>query len=270
MKKKLLTGIVLMLAAGSLMGCKNQSSKTVAVDGSTSMEKMIGALGEAFEAENEEITFTYNPTGSSSGISAAAEKTCDIGLSSRYLKEEELALGLEETVIAIDGIAVVVNPQNTVRDLSVEQIADIYTGKITNWSELGGSDSEIVVIGREAGSGTRDGFETITKTEEICVLRQELTSTGDVLATVSSNENAIGYASFASVNERVAAVCVDGIAPSIDSILDGSYAVVRPFLFVTGSKEGLSESAKAFMDFCLSEEAKEIIESTGVVPVSGR
>ena len=238
---------------------------TVATDGSTSREKVIGALGESFQMKYEGMVFTYNPTGSGSGITAAAEGTCDIGLSSRYLKDEENELGLQETVLAIDGIAVVVNPANGVDDLTMQQIADIYTGTITNWSEVGGADAEIVVIGREAGSGTRDGFESITGTKDACVLRQELTSTGDVIATVGSNENAIGYASLASVNDNVTAIKVDGVAPSTETVLDGSYAIQRPFVLVTRTDTPLSASAQAFMDYALSEEANAVIEGAGVV-----
>lgn len=268
MKKKVFAVTMMMVLAAGLAGCAETETKTVATDGSTSMEKMIGALGEAFETENQGITFTYNPTGSGSGITAVGEKTCDIGLSSRYLKEEEKANGLEETVVAIDGIAVIVNKENPVSELSMEQIADIYTGKITDWSEIGGMDGEIVVIGREAGSGTRDGFESITDTEDSCILRQELTSTGDVIATVSGNENAIGYASLSAVKENVKAVSVEGVVPSAETVLDGSYAIQRPFVFVTRSGEALSDSAQKFMDFCLSNEAKSIIETAGVVPAN--
>lgn len=268
MKKRILAVTMIAALTAGLTGCAGKTSGTVATDGSTSMEKMIGALGEAFEADNSGITFTYNPTGSGSGISAVAGKTCDIGLSSRYLKEEEKAKGLEETIVAIDGIAVVVNPENAVDDLSVEQIAEIYTGKITNWSEVGGNDGEIVVIGREAGSGTRDGFESITKTEDACVLRQELTSTGDVIATVSGNENAIGYASLSAVKDNVKAISVEGVAVSAETVLDGSYAIQRPFVFVTRSGEALSDSAQKFMDYCLSDSAKTIIEGAGVVPAN--
>ncbi len=269
MKKKLfvLTAVTALLS-GCLAGCGKTQTGAVSTDGSTSMEKVIGSLGEAFQEKNQGITFTYNPTGSGSGITAVAEKRCDIGLSSRYLKDEEKAQGLEETILAIDGIAVVVNPANPVQDLSMEQIADIYTGQVTDWADLGGAGGEIVVIGREAGSGTRDGFESITGTEDACVLRQELTSTGDVIATVAGNENAIGYASLASVNESVAAVNVNGVAPSEDTVRDGSYEIQRPFVMVTRSGEKLSDSAQAFMDFALSEEAKSIIAGAGVVPAN--
>jgi phosphate transport system substrate-binding protein len=240
-------------------------SGTVSTDGSTSMEKVIGTLGEAFEADNSGVTFTYNPTGSSSGIQAVSEGRCDIGLSSRSLKEEEKASGLTETVLAYDGIAIIVNPQNPVSELSLDDIAAIYTGEITNWSEVGGNDAEIVLIGREAGSGTRDGFESITGTEEACKYRQELTSTGDVITTVASNSDAIGYASLASVDDSVNAVSVDGVVPSEDTVKDGSYVVQRPFVLVTKEGTELSETAQKFFDFATSDDAVELISSAGVV-----
>lgn len=268
-KKALVIAMAMSMVAACFTGCSSKETETkgtVSTDGSTSMEKVIGALGEAFENENSGITFTYNPTGSGTGITAVANGTCDIGLSSRHLKDEEKEQGLKETVLAIDGIAVIVNTDNGVNDLTLEQIADIYTGKITNWSEVGGSDGEIVVIGREAGSGTRDGFESITGTEDACVLRQELTSTGDVIATVKSNENAIGYASLASVDETVSAVSVGGVKPGSDTVLDGTYAIQRPFVLVTKENEKLSDAAQAFFDYAFSDGAKEVIEGAGVVP----
>lgn len=240
---------------------------TVATDGSTSMEKVIGALGEAFMEENDGVTFTYNPTGSGSGITAVSEGRCDIGLASRNLKDEEKAQGLTETVLAYDGIAIVVNPKNSVKDLDLETIAKIFKGEVKNWSEVGGADGEIVIIGREAGSGTRDGFESITDTEDACQYRQELTSTGDVITTVSQNENAIGYASLASVSDSVKAVSVDGVEPSESTIKDGTYKVQRPFVLVTKDGAELSEAAQAFYDWALSEEVVDIISDAGVVPV---
>ena len=166
----------------------------------------------------------------------------------------------------MDGIAVIVNTDNTVSDLSLEQLSDIYTGKITNWSQVGGTDGEIVVIGREAGSGTRNGFESVTNTEDICELRQELTSTGDVVTTVKSNENAIGYASLASIDSTVSIVAIDGVVPNEETVLDGSYAVQRPFVLVTKEGKKLSDVAQAFYDYAVSDEAKEIIQGAGVVP----
>ena len=203
MNKILATVLVIALAALTLVGCAKKDSSPVTTDGSTSMEKVIGTLGEAFK-EKEGIDVTYNPTGSGSGIQAVSEGRCDIGLSSRALKDDEKAT-LTETTVALDGIAMIVNPENPVSDLTVEQIADIYTGKITNWSEVGGNDAAIVLIGREAGSGTRDGFESITGTKDACQYRQELTSTGDVITTVSQNPDAIGYASLAALKDNVKA-----------------------------------------------------------------
>ena len=243
-------------------------SGTVSTDGSTSMEKVIGGLGEMFMEMNSGITFTYNPTGSGSGIKAVQEGRCDIGLASRNLKAEEAESGLTETVLAYDGIAVIVNPENSVSDLDVATIAKIYTGEITNWSEVGGNDAEIVLIGREAGSGTRDGFESITDTEDACQYRQELTSTGDVITAVSQNPGAIGYASVASVKDTVKALAVAGVAPSNETILDGSYVIQRPFVLVTKADTQLSAAAQAFFDYALSADAHEIITAAGVVPAN--
>lgn len=264
--------IVSLLAAALLMvsamtGC-NEVEKKVATDGSTSMESVIGALGEAFEQENSDVTFTYNPTGSGTGITAVSEDRCDIGLSSRALKDEEKANGLKETILALDGIAVIVNNGNPVSDLTIEQIAQIYTGSITNWKELGGNDAEIVLIGREPNSGTRDGFESITDTEGKCKYRQELTATGDVISAVAANPNAVGYASLASVGDTVKALTVGGVAPSEDTIKDGSYKIQRPFVLVTKEDKELSETAQSFFDFCLSEDAKSIITEAGAVPAN--
>ena len=244
---------------------KKELSGTVATDGSTSMEKVIGALGESFMAENPNVTFTYNPTGSGSGIQAVSEGRCDIGLSSRALKDEEKDSGLKETTLALDGIAIIVNPENPVSDLDVETIAKIYTGEITNWKDVDGNDAEIVLIGREAGSGTRDGFESITNTKDACQYRQELTSTGDVIATVAQNPDAIGYASLSAVKDTVKALTVGGVAPSEDTVKDGSYVVQRPFVLVTKDGEALSEAAQAFYDYALDPAQAELIGKAGAV-----
>ena len=288
MKKIISIALIAVLALALLAGCGSSAapaataaptadsaapateapaelSGTVATDGSTSMEKVIGALGEAFMEQNKGVTFTYNPTGSGSGITAVGEGRCDIGLSSRALKDDEKASGLKETVLALDGIAVIVNPANPVSDLDVETIAKIYTGEITNWKDVGGNDAEIVVIGREAGSGTRDGFESITGTKDACKYRRELTSTGDVITTVSQNPNAIGYASLASVKDTVKALTVDGIAATEETVKDGSYVVQRPFVFVTREGVELSETAQKFFDFATSADAAEIIAAAGAV-----
>ena len=244
-------------------------SGTVSTDGSTSMEKVIGALGEAFMEANPGTTFTYNPTGSGSGIQAVQEGRCDIGLSSRALKDAEKEAGLTETVLAYDGIAMIVNPANPVEDLTIAQIADIYTGKITNWSEVGGNDSQIVLIGREAGSGTRGGFEEIVDVVDKCQYRQELTSTGDVITTVAQNPDAIGYASLASVKDTVKALKVDGVTPSEDTVKDGTYTIQRPFVLATKTGEKLSDVAQAFFDYVTSADASEIITASGAVPANG-
>lgn len=270
-KKKVKKMLACMMVATTLVmtatGCSQKEAGTVSTDGSTSMEKVIGALGEAFEGQNSGVTFTYNPTGSGSGIQAVKEGRCDIGLSSRDLKEEEIADGLKATVLAYDGIAVIVNPENPVADLDMDSISKIYTGEITNWKDVGGQDAEIVLIGREAGSGTRDGFESITKTEDACQYRQELTSTGDVITAVSQNPAAIGYASLASVNEQVQTVRVNGVEPTEDSIKDGSYVIQRPFILVTKEDTPLSDTAQKFFDFATSVEAAQFISAAGAVSV---
>ena len=267
MKKGFAVVVASLLMMVSLAGCGYAEGGSVSTDGSTSMEKVIGVLGESFMEANADVNFTYNPTGSSAGITAALEGTCDIGLSSRYLKEEEKEQGLLETILAYDGIAIIVHPDNPVADLTMEQIAGIYTGTITNWSEVGGNDGEIVCIGREAGSGTRDGFETITGTEDACQYRQELTSTGAVITAVASHPNAIGYASLASVKETVKALSVGGVVPSEETVRDGSYAIQRPFVLVTREGVALSETAQRFFDYVTSAEAHELIAAAGVVPV---
>ena len=242
-------------------------SGAVATGGSTSVEKVIGALSEAFMEANPGVDVTYDPTGSSAGVTGAADGTLDIGLSSRALKEEEISKGLKETTFALDGIAIVVNTENTATDLSLEQIAKLATGEITNWSEVGGPDAPVVLIGREAGSGTRDGFESIVGVEDKCAYEQELTSTGAVLAGVAANPNAFGYVSLASVDDTVKMVTVDGVAASEETVKDGSYKIQRPFVFATKDGEELSAQAQAFYDFALSEEAAELIAAAGAVPM---
>ena len=281
--KKIIALVLTALLALSLVACGSESKTddtktddqpaaltgTVSTDGSTSMEKVIGALSESFMAQNSGVTVNYNPTGSGSGITAVQEGTCDIGLSSRALKDEEKSAGLKETVLAYDGIAIIVHPDNPVSDLSVEQIAKLYTGEITNWKDVGGDDAEIVLIGREAASGTRDGFESITGTKDKCQYRQELTSTGDVITAVSQNPDAIGYASLASVKDSVKALNVDGVTPSEATIKDGSYKVQRPFVLVTMEGKELSPAAQAFFDYAISSDAASIIAKAGAVAVAG-
>ena len=257
----ILLALVLLVGAGMSVLAEN----SVSTDGSTSMQKVIGALGEYFTNENPDVSFTYNPTGSGSGITAVLEGRCDIGLSSRALKDEEKAEGLVETVLAYDGIAIIVNPDNPLTDIDLDTLAKIYKGEITNWKDIGGSDEEIVVIGREAGSGTRDGFESITGTKDACVYRQELTSTGDVITAVSQNPAAIGYASLASVKDTVKALSVGGVVPSEETVKDGTYPVQRPFVLVTREGVELSETAQKFFDFATSADSSEIISAAGAV-----
>ena len=282
MKKFLTLALTAVMALSLLTACgsKNDNSAdantdgsntettlsgTVSTDGSTSMEKVINSLGESFMAMNKDVKFTYNPTGSGSGIQAVSEGRCDIGLSSRALKDDEKASGLVETVVALDGIAIVVNPENPVSDLDIDTIAKIYTGEITNWKDVGGNDAEIVLIGREAGSGTRDGFESITDTKDACQYRQELTSTGDVINTVSQNPDAIGYASLSAVGDSVKALTVGGVEATEATVKDGSYVGQRPVVLVTKEGTELSPAAQAFFDYALSADAASIIAAAGAV-----
>ncbi|MDY4048089.1 phosphate ABC transporter substrate-binding protein [Negativibacillus massiliensis] len=246
----------------------SELSGSVSTNGSTSMEKVIGILSEQFMAENPGVSVTYDPTGSGTGIEAASNGSADIGLSSRALKDEEASAGLEGTTVALDGIAIIVNAENPVEDMSVEQIAQLFTGA-ADWSLVGG-EGEVACIGREAGSGTRDGFESITGTEDTCVLSQELTSTGAVIEAVKSNPAAIGYASLSAVEgqEGIKMVTVDGVACSEETVQDGTYKIQRPFVMVTNSANELSEPAQAFMDFALSDEADDLIRDAGAVPMA--
>ena len=276
--RKIMAILMAVLTVGAFAGCGNTEiseeatgaveiiSGTVTTDGSTSMEKVIGFLSEAYMEKNGDVKVTYNPTGSGSGIQATLDGRCDIGLSSRNLKAEE-AENLTGTVVAIDGIAIIVNPENTVADLTVEQIGAIYKGEITSWSEVGGNDAPIVLIGREAASGTRDGFESITGTEDECKYTQELTSTGDVVQTVASNPNAIGYASLASVKDTVKVLSVEGVAPTTETIQNGEYKIQRSFIFVTKKDAVMSKACEDFFNFAVSGEADEYIVAAGAVPV---
>ncbi len=244
-------------------------SGTVALGGSTSMESVIGYLKEQFTDDHPDVSVSYAGVGSGGGIEGASNGTYDIGLSSRDLKEEESESGLTASTLALDGIVVIVNEENPVEDLSLEQISAIYNKEITNWNEVGGDDLEIALIGREESSGTRDGFESITETDG-SNLSQELTSTGAVISAVSSNANAIGYASLSAVEGQsgIQVVTVDGVACSEDTILDGSYVIQRPFVLVTSDDQPLSDAAQSFFDFCLSDDATELIRSAGAVPLN--
>lgn len=241
-------------------------SGKVTLGGSTSVEKVIGALSESFMQGYPDVDVTYDPTGSGAGITGAQEGTLDIGLSSRALKDDET--GLTATTFALDGIAIVVNPENAVSDLSLEQIKGLADGTITNWSEVGGADAPVVLIGREAGSGTRDGFESIVGVKDACKYESELTSTGAVIAAVASNPNAFGYASLSAVDETVKPVTVEGVAASEATVQDGSYKIQRPFVFVTKEGAALSEAAQAFMDYATNAQVNELIQGAGAVPVA--
>ena len=290
MKKTLALILILALSLAALTGCGSKTetpadtntdssaqteapaalSGSVSTNGSTSMEKVIGTLSEQFMADNSGVTVTYDPTGSGAGIEAASNGSADIGLASRALKDEEKAGGLTETIVALDGIAVIVNADSKVADLTVEQIGKIFTGEITDWSEVGGDAGTISCIGREAGSGTRDGFESITGTKDACKLDQELTSTGGVIEAVAGNPNAIGYASLSAVEGKntVKAVTVGGVACTEATVLDGSYAIQRPFVLVTKTDATLSPAAQAFFDYATSTAANDLIKAAGAVPVA--
>ena len=246
-------------AAGTLSG-------NVATGGSTSMKNVIAALTEGFAEVQPGVTVSYDPTGSGAGITGATDKTLDIGLSSRALKADET--GVTGTTIALDGIAIIVNKDSKVEDLTVDQLKQMFTGEITNWSEVGGDDGEIVLVGREAGSGTRDGFESIVDVKDACKYAQELTATGAVISAVEANPLAIGYASLSAVGDTVAMVTVEGVECSEDTVKDGSYKIQRPFVFVTNKSVALSEQAKAFVDFATSKDAADLIRTAGAVPVN--
>ena len=242
-------------------------SGNVATGGSTSMKNVIAALTEGFAEVEPGVTVSYDPTGSGAGITGAADKTLDIGLSSRALKDDEKA-DVEGTTIALDGIAIIVNNASKVEDLTVDQLTQMFTGEITNWSEVGGDDGEIVLVGREAGSGTRDGFESIVDVKDSCKYAQELTATGAVISAVEANPLAIGYASLSAVGDTVKMVTVGGVECSEETVKDGSYEVQRPFVFVTNKSVALSEQAQAFFDFATSADAADLIRTAGAVPVN--
>ena len=284
MKKAMSILAASAVLALTLAGCGNEStdpattdgsgtdsastvSGTVATNGSTSMEKVIGNLKEQFENDNDgNVTVSYDATGSGAGIEAVVNGTADIGLSSRALKADET--GVTGTTVALDGIAIIVNKDSKVEDLTVDQLKQMFTGEITNWSEVGGDDGEIVLVGREAGSGTRDGFESIVDVKDSCKYAQELTATGAVISAVEANPLAIGYASLSAVGDTVAMVTVEGVECSEDTVKDGSYKIQRPFVFVTNKSAALSEQAQAFVDFATSKDAADLIRTAGAVPVN--
>ena len=244
-------------------------SGNVAANGSTSMEAVILGLQEGFKSVQPDIEVGYTGSGSGAGITGVLEGTCDLGLSSRALTDDEKAQGAVENIIAKDGVAVIVNPENPVTDLTTEQVAQIYTGEITNWSELGGNDAPIAVLGRDAASGTRGAFEEILGIEDQCVYLNEYASTGDVVGNGASNPNAIGYASLSAVDDTVSAVAINGVTPTEETVADGTFAIQRPFVIVTVEGTELSPAAQAFLDYAMSAEAAPVIEAAGVVPVNG-
>ena len=279
MKKAMSLFLALGMTAALLAGCGNNNSApaassgtaastggalsgTVSTNGSTSMEKVIGVLSEQFMADNSGVTVSYDPTGSGAGIEAVSNGTCDIGLASRGLKDSET--GLTATTVALDGIAVIVNANSKVEDLTVDQIAQLFTGTVTDWSAVGGDAGAVACIGRESGSGTRDGFESITGTADACVLSQELTSTGAVIEAVKNNPSAIGYASLSAVEgqDGIKAVTVSGVACTEETVLDGSYAIQRPFVLVTKEGATLSAATQAFFDFATSTAANDLIRAS--------
>ena len=242
-------------------------SGNVATGGSTSMKNVIAALTEGFTEVEPGVTVSYDPTGSGAGITGATDKTLDIGLSSRALKDDEKN-DVDGTTVALDGIAIVVNKASKVADLTVDQLKQMFTGEITNWKDVGGDDGEIVLVGREAGSGTRDGFESIVDVKDSCKYAQELTATGAVISAVEANPLAVGYASLSAVGDTVAMVTVEGVECSEETVKDGSYKIQRPFVFVTNKSVTLSEQAQAFVDFATSKDAADLIRTAGAVPVN--
>lgn len=269
MKKLLSLILTAILCLSVMVGATAQEalSGSIATDGSTSMEKVIGILSEQFMIDNPDVAITYNATGSGTGVAAALNGTADIGLASRALKEEEVAQGLKSIVVALDGIAIIVNEKCPVDNLTLQEVADIFTGKITSWKDFGG-EGDIACIGREAGSGTRDGFESITKTKDANKLVQELTSTGAVITAVASNASGIGYASSSAVEgqEGIKVLTIDGVECTEENIANGSYLIQRPFNLVVKEGSELPKQVQAFIDFMLSEEAAPLVAKAGAVP----
>ena len=264
-RRSFLTVCGAVAAAAALSACGGSAASTTA-SSAASMKNVIAALTEGFAEVQPGVTVSYDPTGSGAGITGATDKTLDIGLSSRALKADET--GVTGTTIALDGIAIIVNKDSKVEDLTVDQLKQMFTGEITNWSEVGGGDGEIVLVGREAGSGTRDGFESIVDVKDACKYAQELTATGAVISAVEANPLAIGYASLSAVGDTVKAVTVEGVECSEDTVKDGTYKIQRPFVFVTNDSAPLSEQAQAFFDFATSTDAADLIRTAGAVPVN--
>lgn len=252
-------------ASSAEASATEELSGTLSMNGSTSMEKVIKAVNGAFMEKNKGVTVNLNLTGSGTGIQEASEGKCDIGNSSRKLKDEE-AEKLDATVVGLDGIALVVNPVNKLEDITLQDLAKVYSGEITNWKELGGDDKAIVVIGREDGSGTRDGFESIVMGDKEPKYAQELESTGSVINAVATTDGAIGYASLANVDETVKALKIGGVEATEENVKSGAYEVQRPFICAT-LKGSDNKLVKAYLDFILSEEGQALVLAQGAVPV---
>ena len=272
-------GLSLLLCAGMFTACGSSSetgdstvnseqplSGTISMAGSTSMEKMANALREGFMAENSSVTVTAEFVGSSAGIESLLGDQCDIGNASRQLKDSEKEAGAVENVVAIDGIAVIVNNQDAVENLTKDQLAKIYTGEVKSWSEIGGPDASIVVIGREAGSGTRDAFEELLEIKDQCAYANELDSTGAVLAKVASTPGAIGYVSLDVLDNTVTAVSLDGVEPTEENIKAGDYFLSRPFVMATkGEISQQSELVQAWFAYIDSPEGQQILKQVGLI-----
>ncbi len=243
-------------------------SGTISMVGSTSMEKFANALSETFMEKYPKVTVTAEFVGSGAGVEAAANGTADIGNASRNLKDEEKAKGIAENIVAIDGIAVVVDPSNTVEDLTKDQLAGIYDGTVTNWKDVGGNDAPIVVVGRESGSGTRTAFEELLKLEDKCKYANELDSTGAVMAKVASTPGAVGYVSLDVLDDTVKALKLEGSEPTEENIKAGAYFLSRPFVMATkGEISEQNDLVKALFDFIYSEEGAELVKSVGLISV---
>lgn len=256
--------------SGTSEGGNTNLSGTITMTGSTSMQNLCQALQEVFPEVYPNVTIDAQFTGSGAGIEAVTAGTVDIGNASRALTDEEKAEGIVENVVAIDGIAVVVNPANDVTNLTQDQLKQIYTGEVTNWSEVGGPDMAIVVVGRESGSGTRSAFEELLDVEDACAYAQELDSTGGVATTVSSTEGAIGYLSLDALDDTVKSIQIDGVDATEENITAGTYALQRPFVMATnGEISEQSELVQAFFEFVYSEQGQEVVSQVGLITVDG-
>lgn len=281
--------IIAIMAAVSLMtfglvGCGSESPQsadaaeqgkneesvelngTIKLAGSTSMEKLCEAMSESFMEKNPGVTVTVEYTGSGAGLESLAAGSVDIGNASRGLKDEEKASGEVENIVAIDGIAVITNKSCSIKDVTSKDLAKIYTGEITDWAELGGEEQPIIVIGREAGSGTRDAFEELLEVKDVCAYAQELDSTGAVLAKVATTPGAIGYVSLDVVDDTVSGLKIDGVEPTEEEILAGNYMLQRPFVMATKGKiSGQNELVQAWFNYINSDDGKEVIKQVGLI-----